>query len=212
MLHELTLPFKDDQVRAMHIGDQVLLSGTLLTARDAAHKWLVDVFIEGSTPPAKDDISVLGAIAPLLDHGAIYHCGPLISGQVSETGSTESVRFLSAGPTTSIREEPYSHRIMQKFHVSAVIGKGGMGTNTSLACHQVPTVYLHAVGGAGSLIAQTVQRVLSVHKLEFGIPEAVWVIEVKDFPAIVTMDAHGESLHSRVDQQSRKVLDGLLGL
>ena len=86
---------------------------------------------------------------------------------------------------------------MQHFGVRAVIGKGGMGARTLAACQAAPAVYLHAIGGAATLIAQTVTRVLGVHKLDFGVPEAMWVIEVKAFPAVVTMDAHGQSLHAR---------------
>jgi len=91
-----------------------------------------------------------------------------------------------------------------------VIGKGGMGPLTLAACQEVPGLYLHAIGGAASLIAQTVTRVVGVHKLEFGVPEAMWVIEVKDFPSVVTMDAHGNSLHAQIESQSKIILDQLL--
>ena len=117
---------------------------------------------------------------------------------------------MAAGPTTSIREEPYQGDVMRHFKVKGVIGKGGMGPKTLAACQEVPGVYLHAVGGAASLIAQTVKRVLGVYKLDFGVPEAMWVIEVKDFPAVVTMDAHGASQHAVIEQRSRAVLEGLL--
>ena len=210
MLHKLSLPLSETDVLALDVADEVLLSGTLLTARDAAHKWLTETFIENSQSPAPEDQIILDAIAPILHHGAIYHCGPLISGNISDAGSTKDVKFTSAGPTTSIREEIYEPRIMEHFHVSAIIGKGGMGANTLAACQQGPAVYLHAVGGAGALIARTVQRVLAVYKPEFGIPEAIWIIEVKDFPAIVTMDAHGRSLHSQVAENSKRILTGLL--
>ena len=99
---------------------------------------------------------------------------------------------------------------MRHFTVKGVIGKGGMGAKTLAACQEVPGVYLHAVGGAASLIAQTVRRVLGVYKLDFGVPEAMWVIEVVDFPAVVTMDAHGKSQHTVIEQQSRAVLEELL--
>jgi fumarate hydratase class I len=194
----------------MNIGDEVLLSGTLLTARDAAHKWLLETFIENLQPPLPDDQAIHNAIAPILNHGAIYHCGPLISGEIARDGSTDHIRFLSAGPTTSIREEIYEPRIMEHFHVSAVIGKGGMGATTLAACQQGPAVYLHAIGGAGALIAQTVQQVKAVYKPEFGIPEAIWIIELKDFPAVVTMDAHGRSLHNLVAENSKRILTDLL--
>jgi len=85
-----------------------------------------------------------------------------------------------------------------------------MGNRTLAACKEVPGVYLHAIGGAASIIAQSVERVLGVYKLDFGVPEAMWVIEVKDFPVVVTMDAHGNSLHADVEARSKVVLDELL--
>jgi fumarate hydratase class I len=135
----------------------------------------------------------------------IYHCGPVVAGLDSG-----NYRFVAAGPTTSIREEPFQGDVMRHFGVKGVIGKGGMGAKTLAACQQVPGVYLHAVGGAASLIAQTVEAVLGVYKLDFGVPEAMWVIQVKDFPAVVTMDAHGGSQHAVVERQSRAVLAELL--
>jgi fumarate hydratase subunit beta len=125
--------------------------------------------------------------------------------------ATREYRFVAAGPTTSIREEPYQGDVMRHFKIQGVIGKGGMGAKTLAACKEAPGVYLHAIGGAASLIAQTVTRVLGVYKLEFGVPEALWVIEVQDFPAVVTMDAHGGSLHANIAEQSKAVLDDLLG-
>lgn len=99
---------------------------------------------------------------------------------------------------------------MRHFKIQGVIGKGGMGAKTLAACQEVPGVYLHAIGGAASLIAQTVQRVLGVYKFDFGVPEAMWVIEVKDFPAVVTMDSHGGSLHAEIERQSKAALEELL--
>jgi tartrate/fumarate subfamily iron-sulfur-dependent hydro-lyase beta chain len=122
---------------------------------------------------------------------------------------TKDYRFVAAGPTTSIREEPYQGDIMRYFNVKGVIGKGGMGAKTLAACGEVPGVYYHAIGGAASLIAQTVRHVREVYKLSFGVPEAIWVIEVKDFPVVVTMDSHGQSLHETVESQSREVLERL---
>jgi fumarate hydratase class I len=135
----------------------------------------------------------------------IYHCGPVVAGL-----DTKEYRFVAAGPTTSIREEPYQGPVMRHFNIKGVIGKGGMGAKTLAACREVPGAYLHAVGGAASLIAQTVTSVLGVYKLDFGVPEAMWVIEVKDFPTVVTMDAHGGSQHAVIEEQSRAVLEELL--
>jgi fumarate hydratase class I len=201
----LITPLTPDAILDLRMGDPVALSGIMVTGRDAAHKWLVDTFIKQTRPPQGDDLEVLAALTPILDGSVIYHCGPVVAGL-----DTKDYRFVAAGPTTSIREEPYQGDVMHHFNVRAVIGKGGMGAKTLAACQSVPGVYLHAIGGAASLIAQTVKRVLGVYKLDFGVPEAMWVIEVQDFPAVVTMDAHGNSLHTEVEQSSKAVLDTLL--
>jgi fumarate hydratase subunit beta len=202
---ELTLPLRDDAVRELHVGDPVLLHGVMVTGRDTAHKWLVETFIRKTRPPQADDAQAIEALTPLLAGGAIYHCGPVVAGL-----ETRDYRFVAAGPTTSSREEPYQADVLHHFGVRAVIGKGGMGARTLAACQSAPAVYLHAIGGAATLIAKTVTRVLAVHKLEFGVPEALWVIEVQAFPAVVTMDAHGRSLHAEVEAHSRAALDRLL--
>jgi fumarate hydratase subunit beta len=204
-MKSLTLPIPDDVIRGLKTGDPVTLSGVILTARDTAHKWMIETFIHKTRPPQGDDQAVVETIRPLLDGGAIYHCGPVVAGL-----DTRDYRFVAAGPTTSIREEPYQGDVMRHFNIRAVIGKGGMGPKTLAACQEVPGVYLHAIGGAATLIAQTVTRVLGVHKLDFGVPEAFWVIEVKEFPAVVTMDSHGGSLHARVEAESKAVLERLL--
>lgn len=204
-MHPITLPFSDDVIRSLKVGDPVALTGVMITGRDAAHKWMIETCVRKTRPQSDEDAQVLAAIQPLLAGGAIYHCGPVVAGL-----ETQEYRFVAAGPTTSIREEPYQGDVMRHFHLQAVIGKGGMGPKTLAACQEVPGVYLHAIGGAATLIAQTVTRVLGVHKLDFGVPEALWVIEVKDFPAVVTMDAHGGSLHARIENESRAALEKLL--
>jgi len=204
-MQQLRMPFHNDDIRALRVGDPVLLSGVMVTGRDAAHKWLVETFVRQTRPAQGDDLQVYEALKPLLKGGAIYHCGPVVAGL-----DTRDYRFVAAGPTTSTREEPYQGDVMRHFKVQAIIGKGGMGAKTLAACQEVPGVYLHAIGGAATLIAKTVGRVLGVHKLDFGVPEACWVIEVKDFPAVVTMDSHGASLHADVEARSRAALKALL--
>ena len=201
----ISIPISDEAIRDLKVGEPVALSGVMLTGRDAVHKWMVETFINKTRQPQGDDLEVYEAIKPLLDGGVIYHCGPVVSGL-----DTREYRFVAAGPTTSTREEPYQGAVMRHFNIKGVIGKGGMGPKTLAACQEVPGAYLHAVGGAASLIAQTVTRVLGVYKLDFGVPEAMWVIEVKDFPAVVTMDAHGSSQHAVIEEQSRAVLEELL--
>ncbi len=204
-MQKVTIPISDKTIRGLKVGAPVALSGVMITGRDAAHKWMVETFVKKTRPPQGDDLQVYEAIKPLLDGGVIYHCGPVVAGL-----DTGDYRFVAAGPTTSSREEPYQGDVMRHFNVKGVIGKGGMGPKTLEACQQVPGVYFHAIGGAASLIAQTVTRVLGVYKLDFGVPEAMWVIEVKDFPVVVTMDSHGGSQHAVIEKQSGEVLAELL--
>lgn len=202
---KLTMPIADEDIRKLKVGDTVSLNGIMLTGRDAVHSWMVDKFIDKKKPLAGDDQEVYDAIKPLLDGGVIYHCGPVVSGL-----DTGDYKFVAAGPTTSIREEPYQGPVMEHFNIKGVIGKGGMGAKTLAACGSVPGVYFHAIGGAATLIAQSVKKVLGVHKYEFGVPEAIWVLEVEDFPVVVTMDSHGNSIHDEIQEHSKAVLEELL--
>jgi fumarate hydratase class I len=204
-MKHLTTPISDEAVRDLKVGDSVALSGTMVTGRDAAHKWMIETFIKKTRPPQGDDMQVYEELKKLLNGSVIYHCGPVVGGL-----DTQEYKFIAAGPTTSIREEPYQADVMKHFNVKGVIGKGGMGAKTLKGCEEVPGVYFHAIGGAASFLAQTVTKVHGVFKLEFGTPEALWVIEVKDFPVVVTMDSHGGSQHAVVDEASKKVLDDLL--
>lgn len=206
-MRTVQIPISQEAIRSLKVGDSVALSGVMITGRDAVHKWMVDTFIKRTRQPQDDDLQVYEVIKPLLYEGVIYHCGPVVAGL-----DTKQYRFVAAGPTTSAREEPYQGDIMRHFNLRAVIGKGGMGPKTLAACQVTPGVYLHAIGGAATWIAQSVQRVLDVFKLSFGVPEAMWVIEVKDFPAVVTMDAHGASQHVIVERKSREILDRLLAI
>jgi fumarate hydratase subunit beta len=201
----LTFPLSNETVRKLHIGNHVLLNGIIITGRDTAHKWIHDRFISKAIIPASEDIEIVNQLKPILQGGAIYHCGAVVGGL--ETGN---YKFLSAGPTTSAREEPYQGDIMRFFNLKGIFGKGGMGEKTLIACSEVPGVYFHAIGGAAALLAKSVEQVLGVFKLEFGVPEAIWVIKIKDFPAVVTMDSHGKSLHETVRSDSEKRLKHLL--
>jgi len=202
---KLTMPINDEEIRSLKVGDTVLLNGVMLTGRDAVHKWMIDSFIEKNHAVSKEDEKIYQDIKPLLNGGVIYHCGPVVSGL--DTGDYE---FVAAGPTTSIREEPYQGRVMDHFNIKGVIGKGGMGAKTLEACATVPGVYFHAIGGAATLIAQSVKKVLGVHKMEFGVPEAIWVLDVEDFPVVVTMDSHGSSIHDEIEKKSKVVFEKLI--
>lgn len=205
MNKELKIPIADSEVRDLRAGDSANLSGVMITARDSAHKWMSDNFIKKTKTASLEDLQILSELRPILEGGLIYHCGPIVAGL-----ATKNYQFVAAGPTTSIREEPYQGDIMRFFNLKGVIGKGGMGAQTLQACQEVPAVYFHAIGGAASLIAESVKKVLGVFKIEFGVPEAIWVIEVENFPAVVTMDSHGNSLHESVRRNSKEVLERLI--
>ena len=181
----LKTPLSEDSVRHLKVGDVVLLSGKLFTARDAVHKYLSNHDCPNS-----------------LTNQVIYHCGPVML-----KDSTGRWTVQAAGPTTSSREEPYQAKLIEKFGIRAVIGKGGMGPKTLEAFQKFGAVYLHAIGGAAQVYAKTMKKVLGVSFLdEFGIPEALWEIECENLPAIVTMDAHGHSLHQDVEIMSANKL------
>jgi len=175
----LHAPLSEADVRALKVGDVVLISGRMFTGRDAVHAHLMKY-----APP----IDLRGSV--------LYHCGPVV------VKDGDRWRITAAGPTTSIREEPYQGDIIKRDGVRAVIGKGGMGAKTLAALKAHGAVYLNAVGGAAQFYARTIESVDGVSLLEFGTPEAMWHLTVKDFPAIVTMDAHGNSLHKDIEQDS----------
>lgn len=205
-MKEITIPISPDTIKDLHTGDTVALTGVLATGRDTVHKWMIDTFIRKTREPEGDDLEVYEAIKPMFKESLIYHCGPVVSGL-----DTGEYKFVAAGPTTSIREEPYQSEVLHHFDMRGVIGKGGMGANTLQACQDVPAAYFHAIGGAATLIAQSVEKVIGVYKLSFGVPEAIWVLKVKGFPVVVTMDAHGASIHDEVEEESRRKLERLLG-
>ncbi|NCF65629.1 MAG: fumarate hydrolyase [Chloroflexi bacterium] len=200
---KLTTPISDADIRALKVGDTVLLNGIIVTGRDAAHKFMIESYIRN--PVTEVNKELYDDLRQLLDGGVIYHCGPVV--KQHEDGSYS---FVAAGPTTSIREEVYQPEVIAHFNLKGVIGKGGMGPNTLKACADQPAVYFHAIGGAATLIAESVKEVITVHKLEFGVPEAMWVIRVVDFPVVVTMDSHGGSLHEKVLAESQERFESLL--
>jgi fumarate hydratase class I len=175
-------PLTEEQVRSLEVGDVVLVSGEMYTGRDAVHAYLMKI-----APP----VNLFGSV--------LYHCGPVVL-------KNGNYKITAAGPTTSIREEPYQGEIIKRYGVRAVVGKGGMGAKTLAAMKEYGAVYLNAIGGAAQYYAKSINEVLDVNLLEFGIPEAMWHLRVTDFPAIVTMDAHGNSLHADVEKASAAVL------
>jgi fumarate hydratase class I len=203
MAAKLTVPISEEQIRALKVGDQVLLDGVVFTARDAAHKYMMENFIKGTCPASEKE--TYEVLKKGLNGGVIYHCGPVVKKR--DDGKYE---FVAAGPTTSIREEPYQADVMSHFGVRGVIGKGGMRDKTLKGCREHGAVYLHAIGGAATLIAERCKEVLDVYKLDFGVPEAFWMLRVEEFPCVVTMDSHGHSLHDKVRADSERKLEELL--
>jgi fumarate hydratase class I len=182
----LRAPVSDEQIRSLEVGDVVLVSGAMNTGRDAVHSYLM-----------KHD-------PPVDLHGSVlYHCGPVA---VKDATVPSGWKVTAAGPTTSIREEPYQAEIIKRYGVRVVIGKGGMGAKTLAGLKESGAVYLNAVGGAAQFYARCIDRVTGVSLLQFGTPEAMWHLEVTDFPAIVTMDAHGNSLHKDIEEASGEKL------
>ncbi|WP_339149184.1 MULTISPECIES: fumarate hydratase [unclassified Sutcliffiella] len=180
----LEAPITEEKIRSLKVGDVVRINGRMYTGRDAIHKHLSD-----------ND-------APVdLDGQIIYHCGPVM---LKDDEGNWHVK--AAGPTTSIREEPYQGDIMKRFGIRAVMGKGGMGAKTLKALEEHGGVYLNAIGGAAQYYADCIKGVDGVDLMEFGIPEAMWHLNVEGFTAVVTMDSHGNSLHADVEKSSLEKL------
>ncbi len=188
-MQSLTTPIDESSIRSLKVGDTMELTGIIFTGRDVVHKYLHE---GGKLPPEVN-----------LKNGVIYHCGPVVI-----RDENDQWKVTAAGPTTSIREEPYQWQIIRDFGIRAIIGKGGMGNRTLQACREYGCVYLHGVGGAAQVLAERIEKVRNVYMLEqFGSPEAIWEFDVIRFPAVVTMDSHGNSLHDEIQASSRAILD-----
>ena len=191
----ITLPLSRRDALSLTVGEMLLINGQIVTGRDSLHKFLFD-----EKPSLKK--------IPFNFEGTIlYHCGPIIK------KTAKGFELIAGGPTTSMRVEMYEHQIISEYGLRGVMGKGGMGKQTLNALKKNGCVYLHTIGGAAVYLAARVKRVVGVWKLEeFGMAEAMWVFDVEDFPAIVTMDAHGRSLHEEIDRNSYNEFKKLIGL
>lgn len=197
----INLPLTKKDVMGLNAGDMVLINGMIVTGRDRMHKFL---FYER---PLKKDIPFN------LSGTLLYHCGPIVipSHPPLEKGGRGDFRVIASGPTTSIRVETYEHRIISSYGIRGIMGKGGMCERTLNAMKKNGCVYFHTIGGAAAYLADRVKKVVDVWKLkEFGAPEAMWLLEVENFPAIVTMDAHGKSLHNDIAKKSGSALKKLI--
>ena len=182
----LAPPLTEAKVREVKVGDMVVINGPLYTGRDQVHHYLMS---------HDSPVDLQGAV--------LYHCGPVILKQ------GDGWRVTAAGPTTSMREEPYQGEIIKKFGIRAVMGKGGMGAKTLAVLKEHGAIYLNAIGGAAQYYARAIKKVHGMHLEEFGTPEAIWHFEVENFPAICTMDAHGNSLHEKIAKETGEELEKL---
>lgn len=186
-------PISEEDVRKLRVGDIVYITGIVYTARDSAHRRIIEYLRENMPLPFD------------LRGGVIYHCGPVVAKR------DDQWVVIAGGPTTSTRMDLYEHEVIEKLGVRVVIGKGGMGRKTAEACAKHGAVYATYTGGAGVLAAQSIKRVLDVHWLDLGIPEAVWVFEVEDFgPLVVAIDSTGRNLIEEILQESIKKKEELL--
>jgi len=188
-MKRINYPFTKEEIRELKVGDMVLITGKLFTGRDAVHHRIH----LGTKPPVD------------FNNQIIFHCGPVV---VQDDSGNYEVR--AAGPTTSIREEPYEWEVMRDYGILGVIGKGGMGPKTLAGCQEYGCVYFHAIGGAAQILAEKIKSVDNVYWEDLGSPEAIWELSVEDFPVVVTMDSHGGSLHKEVEASSAAILKEVL--
>ncbi|GMT47972.1 MAG: hypothetical protein IEMM0007_1538 [bacterium] len=192
-IRRLTTPLSEEDAGSLRVGDFVMLNGMLVTGRDRVHKFLFSEKPDSKSIP----FELKGAV--------LYHCGPIIKKE------EQGYRLIAGGPTTSQRVEMYEWWVIKEYGLKGIIGKGGMGEKTLRALREEGCVYLHTISGAAVYLADRITRVVDGWKIEeFGEPEAMWLIEVEDFPAIVTMDAHGNSLHEVINEKSMKVYRELI--
>jgi fumarate hydratase subunit beta len=191
--YKLTTPVKEGDVRKLRIGDVVYVTGVIYTARDEAHQRLMEYAEKGEKPPVN------------LDGAVIYHVGPIVR---KKDGGWEVV---AAGPTTSTRMNKITPKVLEKYPIRMIIGKGGMSREVAEAMRKHGVVYCHYTGGAAVLAAKNIKRVLGVEWLDLGMPEAMWIFEVENFgPLTVTMDANGNSMYEKLSQQQRRNLEKLI--
>ncbi len=177
---ELKTPVSIEDVRKLRVGDIVYVTGTIVTARDKAHVRMLELLNKKAKLPFELNV--------------VYHCGPLV---VRDDGGW---RVISAGPTTSARMNDSTRKLLRYTDVLVIVGKGGMDVN-----FEGKGVYLAYTGGCGALATDAVRRVIDVHWLDLGMPEAVWVLEVERFgPCVVAIDAHGNSLYEEVKRRVEK--------
>lgn len=179
MIHHIHTPPTLQDIQRIQAGDEVYFSGRVLTARDKAHRWLV----RHNFKP--------------MHNAVLYHCGPMYEQQ------GDRLEVLAAGPTTSARFNHYTPALIKRYSIRAILGKGGMDAGVRQALRGVG-IYCAAIGGAAVYYAHCVTRVVHVYKTEFGMTDAIWELEVKDFPVVCMIDSRGRSLFAEVERQSKQ--------
>ena len=190
-IHHLTLPLTQDDVRKLQVGDNIYVTGKIVTARDDAHKHALSLYEKGEPLPV--DFSKLG----------IFHCGPIM-----KKNENDEWEIVAGGPTTSGRMEIFQDKFIEAFGSTLIMGKGGMGPRTTAACQKFGAVYGMFTGGAALLAANRVKRVAEVHWLELlGMPECLWVMEVEEFgPLMIGIDAHGNNFFTENAKKTKEAV------
>ncbi|MCK5631926.1 fumarate hydratase C-terminal domain-containing protein [Candidatus Bathyarchaeota archaeon] len=179
--YKLKTPISEADIRRLHVNDIVYITGTIVTARDQAHKRALQLHREQTKIP----IDLQGL--------AVFHCGPI----VKKEGDQWTV--VAAGPTTSTRMDIFEDEFIESFNVRVIIGKGGMGQRTTDAMQKNGAIYGAFTGGAAVLAAKAIKKVQRVEWLDLGMPEALWILETEDFgPLTVAIDSHGRNLFSDI--------------
>ncbi|MGQ9460834.1 MAG: FumA C-terminus/TtdB family hydratase beta subunit [Candidatus Bathyarchaeaceae archaeon] len=194
--YKLKTPISEEDIRKLKVNDTIYITGTIITARDAAHRRALEFHKEGKKLP----VNMQGL--------AVFHCGPIVKKE------DDKWTVVAAGPTTSTRMDLFEDEFVKAFKVRVVIGKGGMGRKTTEAMKQYGAVYGAFTGGAGVLAAKAIKNVESVEWYDLGMPEALWVLEVENFgPLTVAIDAHGnnlfEDVQKKVEESRQKIYQKL---
>ncbi len=186
-VYRLKTPISEEDVRKLKVNDVIYITGTMVTARDSAHKRALGFFKEGKEMPIN------------LEGLAVFHCGPIVRKE------DDKWTVVAAGPTTSTRMDLFEDEFIKAFKVRVVIGKGGMGRRTTEGMKKYGAVYGAFTGGAAVLAAKAIKNVRSVEWFDLGMPEALWILEVEDFgPLIVAIDTHGNNVFEDVQMQVEK--------
>jgi fumarate hydratase subunit beta len=175
--YKFKTPVSEADVRKLKVNDVLYVTGTIVTARDQAHRRALEFFKQGKPLPVN------------LEGLAVFHCGPVVSKEGDKWTA------VAAGPTTSTRMDLFEDEFLKDFKVRVIIGKGGMGKRTTDAMAKFGAVYGAFTGGAAILAAKAIKNVKSVEWLDLGMPEAMWIFEVEEFgPLVVSIDSHGNNI------------------